>query len=249
MSDVKPWLRIGYVTPHPLVDTLPYEFYLMAPPGLMMASAGLEIEDYTKAAVEKQLPFLDGRIDMLIKRGVGPLVISGVPIAMALGRERMRGLLAELAGRWARPFDTDAEAIIAGLKHLRARRVGLATRWNDAMNNTLAAYLAEAGIEVVHCANSGRSMVENASLDDETGIRLAVELGGEAFGDGTADAVIMPGGRWLTLGAVRALEERFGKPVITNHTAGLWSSLRAAGHRQPISGWGRLLSSLGDRAP
>ena len=92
-------------------------------------------------------------------------------------------------------------------------------------------------------------MVENASLDDETGIRLAVELGGAAFGDGTADAVIMPGGRWLTLGAVRALEERFGKPVITNHTAGLWSSLRAAGHRQPISGWGRLLSSLGDRAP
>ena len=209
MSDVKPWLRIGYVTPHPLVDTLPYEFYLMAPPGLMMASAGLEIEDYTKAAVEKQLPFLDGRIDMLIKRGVGPLVISGVPIAMALGRERMRGLLAELAGRWGRPFDTDAEAIIAGLKHLRARRVGLATRWNDAMNKTLAAYLAEAGIEVVHGAHSGRSMAENASLDDETGIRLAVELGGAAFGDGTADAVIMPGGRWLTLGAVRALGGAF----------------------------------------
>jgi len=117
------------------------------------------------------------------------------------------------------------------------------------MNKTLVAYLAEAGIEVIHGAHSGRSMAENASLDDETGIRLAVELGGAAFGDGTADAVIMPGGRWLTLGAVRALEERFGKPVITNHTAGLWSSLRAAGHPQPIFGWGRLLASLGDPAP
>jgi hypothetical protein len=27
------------------------------------------------------------------------------------------------------------------------------------------------------------------------------------------------------------------KPVIKNHTAGLWSFLRAAGHRKPISGW------------
>jgi maleate cis-trans isomerase len=246
MSDIKPWLRIGYVTPHPLVDTLPYEFYLMAPPGVMMASAGLEIEDYTTAAVEKQLPFLDSRIDMLVKRGVGPVVISGVPVAMALGRERMRDLLTELARRWGRPCDTDAEAIIAGAKHLGVRRVGLATRWSDAMNGTLAAYLAAAGLKVVHCASSGRSMVENASLDDETGIRLAVDLGHEALG-GEAEAVIMPGGRWLTIGAVRALEESFGKPVITNHTAGLWSSLRAAGHTQPISGWGRLLSTLGDR--
>jgi len=249
MGDLKPWLRVGYVSPHPLVDTLPYEFYLMAPPGVMMASAGLEIEDYTTAAVEKQLPLLDGRVDMLVKRGVGPVVISGVPVAMALGRERMRGVLADLAKRWRRPCDTDAEAIIAGARHLGVRRVGLATRWNNAMNDTLADYLAAAGIEVVHCASSGRSMAENASLDDETGIRLAVDLGGEALGPSTAEAVVMPGGRWITLGPVRELEERFGKPVITNHTAGLWSSLRAVGHRQPISGWGRLLSTLGDPTP
>jgi maleate cis-trans isomerase len=247
--DIKPWLRIGYVTPHPLVDTLPYEFYLMAPTGVMMASAGLEIEDYTTAAVEKQLPFLNARIDMLVKRGIGPLVISGVPVATALGRERMRGLLADLARRWGRPCDTDAEAIIAGARRLGVGRVGLATRWNDRMNETLAAYFAAAGIKVLHCASSSRSMAENASLDDETGIRLAIDLGREAFGAGAPEAVIMPGGRWITLGAVRELEEHFGKPVITNHTAGLWSSLRAVGHRQPISGWGRLLSTLGEPAP
>ena len=60
--------------------------------------------------------------------------------------------------------------------------------------------------------------------------------------------MIMPGGRWITVEAVRTLEERFGKPVITNHSAGLWSALRAVGYRQPISGWGRLLASLGQQA-
>jgi maleate cis-trans isomerase len=246
MNSSKPWLRVGYVSPHPLVDTLPYEFYLMAPAGVMMAAACLEIRDYTREAVEEQLSYLHDRIEMLVKRGVGHIIISGVPIALALGRERMQGLLAELATRWQLSCDTDAEAIIAGARHLSARRVGLATRWSGAMNDALVTYLRSAGIEVVHCASSGRTMAENARLEDETGMRLAVELGSEAFtAMREADAVIMPGGRWITVDAVRELEKRFGRPVITNYSAGLWAALRAAGHKQAISGWGQLLSNPG----
>jgi maleate cis-trans isomerase len=250
MRDIRPWLRIGFVSPHPLVDTLPYEFYLMAPPGVMMAAACLEIEDYTTEAVEKQLALLDSRIGMLVRRGAARIVISGVPIALALGRERMLDLLADISRRWTLPCDTDAEAIIAAAKHLSVRKVGLATRWKGAMNDALSAYLGSAGIEVVQRASSGRTMAENAGLDDATGMRLAAELGSEAFGGTIApDAVIMPGGRWITVEAVRELEERFGRPVITNYSAGLWSALHAAGYRQPISGWGRLLSTLGDGRP
>jgi maleate isomerase len=250
MTDVRPWLRLGYVSPHPLVDTLPYEFYLMAPPGVMMAAACLEIEDYTVDAVEKQLAFLDGRIGMLARRGAARVIISGVPLALALGRRRMKDLLVDVSERWKLPCDTDAEAIIAGAEHLSVRTVGLATRWNDAMNDALSAYLASAGIEVVERASSGRTMAENAGLDDETGMRLAVELGSEAFGSvRRPDAVIMPGGRWITVDAVRELEERFARPVITNYSAGLWAALRAAGYEKPISRWGRLLSTLGDARP
>lgn len=246
MNGAKPWLRVGYVSPHPLVDTLPYEFYLMAPPGVMMTAACLEIRDYTAEAVDEQLSFLDSRIEMLVKRGAGPIIISGVPIALALGRGRMRDLLSEIGERWERPCDTDAEAIVAGAGHLSVRKVGLATRWNGAMNEALTAYLSAAGIEVVHCASSGRTMAENAGLDDETGMQLAVDLGSQAFSSaGSPDAVIMPGGRWITVDAVRTLEERFGRPVITNYSAGLWAALRAAGYRQPVPGWGQLLSTLG----
>jgi len=107
-------------------------------------------------------------------------------------------------------------------------------------------YLRSAGIEVVHCASSGRTMAENARLDDDTGMRLAIELGTEAFSArNDTDAVIMPGGRWITVDAVRELERRFGRPVITNYSAGLWAALRATGHRQTITGWGQLLSDPG----
>jgi maleate cis-trans isomerase len=248
-AELIPWLRVGYISPHPLVDTLPYEFYLMAPDGVMMMAACLEIEDYTMEAVEKQFEILDTRIESLMRRGAGRIVISGVPIAIALGRVRMRSLLAEISDRWKVPADTDLEAIIAGAQHLGVRKAALATRWKQPMNERLTAYLGDAGIDVVEIANSGRSMSENAGLDDESGIKLAIELGAKALGaPGHPDALIMPGGRWITLGAIRALEERFGKPVITNYSAGLWAALRGAGYSRPIHGWGMLAASVGEPA-
>jgi arylmalonate decarboxylase len=244
-TDLKPWLRIGTVTPHPLNDTLPYEFHLMAPPGVMLMTAGLEIADYTLEAVEATLPVLDRRVDSLMRRGAQRISLSGVPLAMALGRERTRSTLAAISDKCKVPADHDLEAIIAGTKHLGLRRIGIATRWNQPMNDRLSAYLREAGIEVVGVANSGRSMEENAALDDDTGIRLAMELGAELMGRAGVEGVIMPGGRWITIGAIRDLEEKFSKPVITNHSASLWAALRDAGYGKPINGWGRLLSTLG----
>jgi maleate cis-trans isomerase len=243
-DDLKPWLRVGVITPHPLNDTLPYEFYRMAPEGVMLMTAGLEISDYTMEAVEAQFPVLERRADALMKRGAHRIVLSGVPLAMALGRMRTLKLLADLEARWNVPADTDLEAIVAGVKALGLKRVGAATRWKGPMNDRLVTYLAEAGIEVVGVANSGRSMQENAELDDATGIALAMDLSAQLFQKPEVEGVIMPGGRWITIGAVRDLEKEFGRPVLTNHTASLWAALRDAGRTTSVAGWGRLLGSL-----
>lgn len=245
-SPSKPWLRVGYISPHPLIDTLAYEFYLMAPAGVMMVASCIEIGDYTLEAVEKQLPVLEPRVGAVMDRGARRIILSGVPIALALGRQRVLALLADLSQRWGVPADTDLEAIIAGAKNLGARRVGLATRWSKTMTDTMTRYLAEAGLDVVSVASSARSMAENAKLDDETGMQLAMELGQQAF-EGAPDAIIMPGGRWITLDAVAALEASYGKPVITNYSAGLWAALREH-DVAPIADRGRLLATLGRRA-
>jgi maleate cis-trans isomerase len=187
---------------------------------------------------------LDRRADALIKRGAHRIVLSGVPLAMALGRARALKLLADLKEQWKVPADTDLEAIIAGVNKLGLNKVGAATRWKAPMNDRLAGYLSEAGIEVVGVANSGRSMQENAELDDATGIALAMDLSAQLFQKPEVEGVIMPGGRWITIGAVRDLEKQHGRPVLTNHTASLWAALRDAGRKTSVSGWGRLLGSL-----
>jgi maleate cis-trans isomerase len=242
-----PWYRLGYVSPHPVVDTLAYELYRVAPPGLMVVTAGMEIADYTPAAIEQQLPVFRHLAELLTERRVNRIVLSGVPIAVALGRQRVRSLLTEVQAASKVPVDTDLEAIIAGAGRLGIRRVALGTRWKAPLNEGLAAYLSEAGIEVVDVVSSGRSMRDNAALDDATGMRLALELGRAAFASATRpDGVILPGGRWVAAHAIPILEAEFGRPVLLNYPCGLWAALRDHGYRGDLGGWGTLLRTLKD---
>lgn len=241
-----PWFRLGYVTPHPTVDTLAYEIYRIAPPGVMLVTTGLRIADYTPQAVDEQLPALHQAVSLLHDRRVDRIVLSGVPIAVALGRGRMRRLLDDASEQAGVPVDTDLEAIIAGVVHLGIGRVAIATRWSDDVNDGLVRYLAEADIEVVDTVSSARSIRENAEMDDATGMQLASELGRRAMRSPAApDGVIMPGARWIAIHALEELESESDRPLFLNHASALWSALRHHGYTDPITGWGRLLGSLG----
>ena len=245
-ADLLPWYRLGYVSPHPTVDTLAYELYRMAPPGLMVVTTGVALAAYDRDAVEEQLPALRGAIEQLRSRRVNRIVVSGVPLAAALGRERMQELLDSFSTAAGVPVDTDLEAIIAGLRHLGVARVALATRWQPDVTAAVAAYLGGAGVDVVDTFSDGRSIQENAALDDATGMRLALELGERAMASTQApDGVVMPGGRWVAIHVLEPLEAKHGRPLFLNFAAALWAALHAHGYRQPIRGWGRLLASLG----
>jgi maleate cis-trans isomerase len=240
----EPWFYLGYVTPHQLVDNVPYQFYRIAPDGVMLMLANLEIGDYTIEAVEHELPLFWKHAGALAKAGANRVVLTGVPVSAALGRERVLALIAEASARTGVPVDTDLEAIVAAARHLGVERVALATRWHEPLNNAVARYLGLAEIEVVGQQASGRTMAENATLGPADGMRLAIELGRAALAAApTAQGLILPGGRWLSIHAVALLEAEFGKPVFLNLNSSLWAALRSAGRGLPIEGQGMLLAS------
>jgi maleate cis-trans isomerase len=241
---LEPWYRLGFITPHPVVDNAPYQFYRLAPPGVMLVLANLELGDYTAEAVEHELPQFWYQLDALLRRKVDRVVLNGVPVSAALGRERVLALIDEASARAGLPVDTDFEALIAAMRHLNVTRVALATRWHEDLNQAVARYLGQGGIEVVGTHSSGRSMAENEAISDEEGMRLAVELGREALAAPEAQGLLLPGGRWISIHAIPLLEAEFGKPIFLNLNAALWAALRGSAQRQPIEGWGRLLASL-----
>ena len=169
MGVIHPWYQLGYVIPHLYTDLDAYQFYRVAPEGMMLLTTGLDLKDYTLAAVEVELPALWQRFDLLAKKKVDRLSLSGVPVASALGRKKMREILAEGQKRTGIACDTDLEAHIATLQHLGAKRIALATRWPEPVITALTRYLAEAGIEVIASVSRARSLDQNKHSSAEIG--------------------------------------------------------------------------------
>lgn len=248
MSVISPWYQLGYVIPHLYTDLDAYQFYRVAPEGMMLVTTGLNLSEYSLAAVEAELPALWQRFDLLAGKKVDRISLSGVPVASALGRAKTLEILAEASARTRLPCDTDLEAHIAALRHLGATRIALATRWPDAVNTALTRYLAESGIEVLACAARGRSLDQNKHSSAADDHRLALELGGKVLRDTPdAQALLLPGGLWFAIHAVPQLEAEHGRPVLLNILSTTWAALQAAGksmlHR-PDPRWGRLLAGL-----
>ncbi len=247
MNVVNPWYQLGYVIPHLYTDMDAYQFYRIAPEGMVLITTGLNLTEYTLASVESNLPTLWERFDLLAKKKAERISLSGVPIASVLGRKKMLEILDEAQQRTGVPCDTDLEAHIAAMKHLRVAKVAMATRWPEPVNTALTRYLADAGIEAVACRSRARTLTENkltlASEDHE----LALDLGRKVLSEAPdAQGLLMPGGLWFAIYAVPILEAEFGKPVFLNITSTTWAALHAAGPRmlvRPAPCWGKLMAS------
>jgi len=248
MAVIHPWYQLGYVIPHLYTDMDAYQFYRVAPEGMMLITTGLDLKDYTLAAVEKELPTLWHRFDLLAKKKVDRISLSGVPVASALGRKKMREILAEGEARTGLPCDTDLEAHIATLQHLGAKRIALATRWPESVVSALTRYLGEAGIEVIASRVRVRTLEENKHSSAADDHLLALELGGQVLREAPdAQALLMPGGLWHAIHAVPLLEAEHGRPVLLNILSTTWAALHAAGSRmlrRPDPRWGKVLASL-----
>jgi arylmalonate decarboxylase len=248
MSTITPWYQLGYIIPHMYTDYDAYQFYRVAPEGMMLVTTGLDLKDYAVAAVEAELPMLWDRLQRLANKKVDRIALSGVPVAAALGRDRMRAILAEGQARTGLVFDTDLEAHIATLQHFGATRIALATRWPDAVNEALTRYLAQAGIEVLARRSRARSLEQNKYASPADDHQLALDLGREALRAAPeAQALLLPGGLWFAIHAAPMLEAEFGKPVLLNILSTTWAALHSAGSRvqiRPDARWGKVLGSV-----
>lgn len=251
MSFVAPWLHLGYIIPHRYTDMDAYQFYRIAPDGMMLLTTGLNLKEYSLAAVEAELGALDQAFDLLAHKKVDRISLSGVPVASVLGRPKMLALLDRAQQRTGIACDTDLEAHIATLQHLGVSQIALATRWPESVNHALTAYLGSAGITVLACRSAPRSLDQNKISSAAADHQLALDLGHQVLRDTpAAHALLLPGGLWFAINAVPELEATHGKPVLLNVLSTTWAALHAAGTlvTKPSAEWGLVMGSLGENA-
>ena len=216
----------------------------LLPPDVKRIARSIEIADYTKEGVNEAI---EQRywpcVDALVKEGANSITLAGFPISSQLGRPRVLELMAETKRRTGVMADSQAEASIAAINHFGAKRIAIASRWSEQLNNALMSYLREGDIEILTITSVGQWAKQAFSMSIDEGVKLAFQLGREAMSKAPkAELLLLPGGAWRSLAAVPILEDMYGIPVVTNPIAQVWR-LIDAGVAPPLKGWGRLLAS------
>ena len=224
---------------HPMPQPEP-----LLPSDIRCIASSIEVSDYTPEgvndAIEKRYWSC---VSELVEQGAQSITLAGFPIASQLGRPRVLALTEETARKTGLIVDSHAEATVAALRHLGVRRIAIASRWSEQLNNALIGYLQQSGLEVLTITSVGQWAQQAFSMSIEEGIKLAFQLGRQAMRQAPdAEGLLLAGGAWRSLAAVPILEEDFHVPVVTNPIAQVWR-LIAAGIAPPVKGWGRLLAS------
>jgi arylmalonate decarboxylase len=209
----------------------------------MEVATGLGLDDYAPDAVEKAISKYWDCVHALVQEKVDVIVLGGVPISVRLGRPRLRELLAETKVQTGIPTDAPLEALIAAMKHLGLKKVAIGSRWGDDVNAALVRYLQDGDVEVAGMTKRNQEAADAAAMSFEEGLQTALDVGREAARVGPeAQAVFIPGAAAMSLHAIPAVEEEFGKPTFTNLTLEVWHNLIEPGVIAPVDGWGKLLA-------
>lgn len=241
-----PAAQLGYILPPRIGDTIHHQFYRTCPPDLMLVVYSLNLGAFTDEGVEAALASFWPAFDFLAARKVDRIVQAGIPVSAIAGRGRILGFLEEAARRAPGiPASADFEEAIEGFKRLGSRKIALAGKWDDALMGRVAAYLHEAGLEPLGWAAEAHTTQQVMDVRPQDGFEMALALGRRAFRENPgADALLLAGGSWLSNAAIPALEEEFGRPVITNPAASNWAFMRQLGRCSPRKGFGALIDNL-----
>src|SRR5208282_2415088 len=156
--------------------------------------------------------------------------------AMVIGEETVFRRIRE--ARPDVPCTTPITAALAGLKALGAQRIALLTPYVDEINQMMRGYIEARGVAVPvmgsfnHEYDNEVARITPASIE-----AAALELGRNP----AVDAVFVSCTSLRVAEHVAAIEAKLGKPVTSSNHAMAWHSLRLAGYKDPITGFGQLL--------
>ena len=239
LSNLKPagWrARIGVIVP-PSNTTNETEFNRMKPEGISF--------HFTRSPIHRN-PAADGFKTMIadLQSAVSDLKACNVDLmaygctagSMACPQEILIGTMEKHGSVGA---VSTAGSIIAALTALGITKIGMATPYSDETNEHEKEFLERHGFSVVKMAGlqlSGQiEQVSRVPPSEVYSHALSVDCP-------DAEAILICCTDFGTIDVIAGLEKKLGgKPVISSNTASFWHSLRKAGAKDKIPGYGKLL--------
>ncbi|HXN22273.1 MAG TPA: maleate cis-trans isomerase [Candidatus Dormibacteraeota bacterium] len=235
--------RLGLLLPHS--DTEPdSEFAALAPDGVsthamrVRYSGGAQSADpVTRARSFVEPPGMDEAAELLAQIGPNAIALCYTSASYLHGPDGDRALKARLETRTRGvPVALTCSSAVAALRAFGAKRVALVhPPWfSEEIDRRGAEYFQHQGFEVAYHARAllrtDRGNIHAGALYEWVRANVPRE----------AEAIFMGGNGMRTIGAIQALEESLGKPVLTSNQVAFWGALRMANIPARVSGYGRL---------
>jgi maleate isomerase len=233
--------RLGFLLP-PGNPTVEPEMIALAPPGVSvhfnrMVAHGVPgslagQNERTRTMVDN----IDTSVAMLALVKPDIIVLAHTATSYHLGRQGEAELLARLQKATGTRVVTAFGAVVRALERLGVERLALGAPYSAETTLAGKAHLEAYGFRVVRCDN----LKGVTNIYDETAeraYRLARSVDAEE-----AEAVFLSGTGMPTVPVLAALERDLDKPVLSSASAMMWHALRETGVKEPIAGYGRLLT-------
>ncbi|MGH7116510.1 MAG: maleate cis-trans isomerase family protein [Stellaceae bacterium] len=233
--------RLGFLLP-PGNPTVEPEMMALAPPGVslhfnrMVARGVPGAPDGQSERNRMMVDNIEATAEMLALSRPDVIVLAHTATSYYLGRDGEAELIARLERSTGTRVITAFGSVLRGLERLGVHKLALGAPYSRETTLQGKAHLEAHGLEVVNFDN----LKGVTNIYDETAER-AYRLA-RMVDCAEAEAVFLTGTGMPPLPVLEALEQDLGKPVLSSASAMMWHALRTAGVRQPIPGYGRLLT-------
>ena len=243
-------VRIGVLTAHFAIGP-EAEFAAMAPPGVTIHASRVKLGvAMPKSAADPGIaldpvrqfaepPEVDDATELLAAAKPHAIAYGFFSSSYVLGIAGDRALASRLEARAGGiPVVIPGLASLAAFRALGAGRLALVEPpwFTPELDRLGAEYFRKGGIEVVYTAPAD---LPKGQHDQNPGrlyhwVRSVVPK--------TADVILIGGNGFRAVGAIAALEEDLGRPVLTANQVVFWAALRRAGLHALVTDYGRIFA-------
>lgn len=218
------------------------ETWAMSGPGVSTHTARIKLPKVTVQGIEEMMnaPELEQAARLAGAAPIDVLLFGGTSASFLHGTAYDQALIQKLRQWVPGPQITTAStATLAALKQVKAGKVALATPYLPEIHERAIRFLQENGHEVVKSACLGIS-------DDHALAEVPLEKVYDhviSVDHPDATAIFVSCTNFRTVGAIEALEQKLGKPVISAIQASFWHCLELTGAAGAKPGYGSLFNA------
>jgi arylmalonate decarboxylase len=232
---------LGMIFP-PLHYPVPPEAKTLYPSGVKFLAEGLGLPAMTPAGYDSVVPKIVPAAIKLAQQGATGISIMGTSLTFYKGAAYNQDLIASVTKATGLPCTSMSNGIVEGLKAAKAKRVAVATAYDDVVNATLQRFLTESGFEVLMIKGLGIQRFEDRA--PVTHDELLNFSAGVWESTKKADTLLVSCGALKTLDLIVPLEDRCKVPVVASTPHALMNAVRLVGLSGRAPGFGSVLAKI-----